>query len=257
VERNEKSKPMKDDSRPRWLLVCLALATALLTFRIVALLLTVLVTLADYAPTWVSNLARSWGKAAAIVIPLFCAILIARWQESALSSKSRKASYIALLVIAPLALFPLQFNIERTLRQMTVENVIKDMPLTRVTVDYRLVNPENDDAENLLLAETGEPLSVSKDVLLDLTDVEEAFADKSFDGFQVILRLNEPGTERLRLATERYQGRRLAVIVDGRVVAAAEIVQPIHDGIVAIPGPMMEVEAFHLAKRINFSIRPQ
>ena len=242
---------MKDDSRPRWLLVCLALATALLTFRIVALLVKLAATLADYAPTWVSNFARSWENVASMVIPLFCAILVARWQESALSRKSRRASYTALLVIAALALFPLQLNIERTLHHMAIEDVITDMPLTPVTVEYRLVDADDENAENLVLTKTGEQLPVSKDVLLDLTDVEEASAD----GFHVILRLNEPGSERLRLATERYQGRRLAVVVDGRVVAAPEIMQPIHDGIVAIPGLMMEVEAFHLAKRINCSIR--
>lgn len=99
-------------------------------------------------------------------------------------------------------------------------------------------------------------------VIVDASDVVSAVASPPADvvlpadnvGWVVDVKLSADGTEAFSAATMRALGsptRQIAIIVDGVVVSAPEVVVPIRTGSVRITGSLNERKAEALAARLN------
>lgn len=77
----------------------------------------------------------------------------------------------------------------------------------------------------------GEQLHLDDEAIVDASHVREAQLETLPDGTQhIVLYLDEVGTQRLAAATRAHLGRRLAIVVDHRVVVAPIIRTEIDDG---------------------------
>ena len=97
-------------------------------------------------------------------------------------------------------------------------------------LELRLVHPEPADGLVVGITEEGETLYLGP---VELSDRHLATIDlKSgpFDGSLMIeIALTEEGADRIRAVSSRHRGERLAVLVDGRVVAAPRIEDELGD----------------------------
>lgn len=85
--------------------------------------------------------------------------------------------------------------------------------------------------EPVLRWSSEETLALESPALLDASHVREAQLETFPDGSRhIVLYLTEEGAERLAEATRAYEGRRLAIVVGGRVVTAPTIRTPITEG---------------------------
>jgi hypothetical protein len=106
-------------------------------------------------------------------------------------------------------------------------------------------------------ASTGQPVYVMPDVLLSGLDVESAVTEQSDEGhWNVRFSLTPDGTRRFAQITKENLGRRLAIIFDGKVVAAPSIQSTIAGGtgIIALGGKNAREEAQRIADSIGRSI---
>lgn len=79
---------------------------------------------------------------------------------------------------------------------------------------------------------TDQLIGLEDAIFVDATQVREARLENRPDGARhIVLVLNDEGAQQLAIATrEANQGRRLAIVVDGQVVAAPTISTPITTG---------------------------
>src|SRR5690349_1762140 len=97
-----------------------------------------------------------------------------------------------------------------------------------------------------------EQLLVEPEVLLNQSAVQVASPVRESDGSpEIELRLSQEGARRFGEITQRYQKRRLAIFINGRLQSAPVINQPILGGLVRISGNFTEKEADDLADKIN------
>ncbi|MBZ0118984.1 MAG: hypothetical protein K8H88_18455 [Sandaracinaceae bacterium] len=90
-----------------------------------------------------------------------------------------------------------------------------------------------------------EVLRVESEVLLDATLVREAQLESFPDDTRhIVLYFDEPGRARLTAITREHAGRRLAFLVDGRIVIAPSIRAEIADGVAHLTvAPGQDIEA--------------
>jgi hypothetical protein len=115
-------------------------------------------------------------------------------------------------------------------------------PMTIVQPDNSLSQPE--------------VLNVQKAVLLDQSDVKSAKAYVSGKtGGQLVIGINftDDGTKRFAEATRQNIGRRLAVVIDGKLSMAPRINSAIDGGVAQITGAFSKLEAQNIAARLNGS----
>jgi preprotein translocase subunit SecD len=101
-----------------------------------------------------------------------------------------------------------------------------------------------------------EVLNVQKEVLLDQSDVKNATVYRGGKtGGQTVVYINftDDGAKRFSEATGQNIGRRLAVVIDGKLCMAPRINSAISGGVAQISGVFTEKEAENLVARINVS----
>lgn len=90
---------------------------------------------------------------------------------------------------------------------------------------------------------TDETLRVEDEPFVQTEHVREVQLENLPDGGrQLVLYLNEVGAQRLAEVTQAHEGRRLAIVVDRRIVAAPVIRGAITDGVAALSVPDEHVE---------------
>ena len=98
-------------------------------------------------------------------------------------------------------------------------------------------------------------LYLRPDVVLYGLDVRNVTVSEDEGGrFRITLTLTPEGTEVLGDATEANVGKRLAIIVDGEVIAAPVIRQPMRASRCSITGLRDREHAENLARRVRASI---
>ncbi|MGA2853082.1 MAG: hypothetical protein ABSE90_02965 [Verrucomicrobiota bacterium] len=105
-----------------------------------------------------------------------------------------------------------------------------------------------------------EVLNVQKAVLLDRSDVKSAMVVVN-DGtygegrgdVMISIKLTDAGTKRFAEVTRKNIGRRLAIVIDGRLYMAPRINSEIPGGEMAITGAFTKEEAENLAAKMNNS----
>lgn len=103
----------------------------------------------------------------------------------------------------------------------------------RVTgeLEVRLVARSQSEGEEVARWFTGEVLRLEPRAFVDASHVREVHLEERPDGARhIVLYLDAVGTERLAEVTGAHRGRRLAIVVDGRVVVAPTIRTAITEG---------------------------
>ena len=105
--------------------------------------------------------------------------------------------------------------------------------------------------------ETNEVLHVLRRPIIDQTTIRSASVKKvdEHSYAYVELVLTDKGRDWLAATTRENIGKRLAIVVDGRVLVAPKIVAEISDGKVWIAGRFSDQDAADLAARINKALK--
>ena len=127
--------------------------------------------------------------------------------------------------------------------RLVVDNPTADSePMTEAQPDHSPIKPD--------------VLNVQKAVLLDQSDVKNATVYRGGKtGGQTVVYINftDDGAKRFSEATGQNIGRRLAVVIDGKLCMAPRINSAISGGVAQISGVFTEKEAENLVARINGS----
>jgi preprotein translocase subunit SecD len=105
-------------------------------------------------------------------------------------------------------------------------------------------------------AKTAETLYVQKKVLLDQTDLKSAsvITNQPPGKPRIQITFTDAGAKQLAKVTHQNIGKRLAIIIDGRLYSAPTIKSEIRGGQAEISGNFSEAEAQDLATKINQSV---
>jgi len=98
-----------------------------------------------------------------------------------------------------------------------------------------------------------EVLNVQKEVLLDNSIVKNATVVDSGGNPEIDVKLTDDGAKRLAEITQQNIGKRLALVVDGKLYEAPRIATAIMGGEALITGHFTMEEAIDLATKINGS----
>jgi len=94
------------------------------------------------------------------------------------------------------------------------------------------------------------PVWISPEAALTNSDITRAWPQAGADGFDVGFMLTEEGSLKLARLTKSHIGENLAIMIDGRVMSAPEIMAEITGGRAVINGKITEEEAGLLAEGI-------
>ncbi len=133
---------------------------------------------------------------------------------------------------------------------------IKRLLGSTAKLSFHLVIPETSDGggaatERLPYAEghQGQAITVRKQISMDGTNLKNASAllDKNAGGWAVHFQLDYTGTKRFADLTSKHVGEPFAIVLDGKVISAPVIREPIVGGQGQISGSFSAHEAYDLA----------
>jgi len=120
-----------------------------------------------------------------------------------------------------------------------------------VVVEFVLAETEPTDGYREIYAERlNERFYLAPQVLLSTTDIESASASERMGLPAVEIAFTEAGSKKLAEVTEANKGKRLAILIDGRLVMAPHIMEKIEDGRAVISG-ITDEEAKHVVAGIE------
>jgi hypothetical protein len=143
---------------------------------------------------------------------------------------------------------------------LTLGATLGDAPASS-TLQFRLVldNPTTD-SEPMTVVEPGqfhrppEVLNIQKTVLLDQSAVKKAIVVRDGRGNPTIdVEFTDNGARQLAALTRDLIGKRLAIVVDGKLFSAPKINSEISGGKAVIAGTFTEQQAQSIAARLNGS----
>jgi preprotein translocase subunit SecD len=99
-------------------------------------------------------------------------------------------------------------------------------------------------------------LVLGKKTVVDQNDVQtvKTIENTETNSWEILLSLNPKGTERLKKITAENMGKKLKIVVDGKIVSAPVIQTSIENGHVAFTSHYSYAEAEELATRIQSGI---
>jgi preprotein translocase subunit SecD len=118
---------------------------------------------------------------------------------------------------------------------------------TPVRLEFRAADTEPSDGLVAYRLWNGATFYLADSVLLDNRDVARARVRVREGKAEVEMVLTEEGTARLAGATELRLGQRIGMLVDGRLISAPVVQQPITAGWVLLRGNFWEEEAWRIA----------
>jgi hypothetical protein len=98
--------------RPKWLLLCLALVSAILAFRISTFVISFGFLVLRRFPFRVIAFFHMWDYAIVPLLSICFAVVVSRWQERILAPRSLTTNYMVLAVVGIMACCPLQLQIQ-------------------------------------------------------------------------------------------------------------------------------------------------
>ena len=100
-----------------------------------------------------------------------------------------------------------------------------------------------------------ETILLDSAILLDQTALKGAALERELDGTpRILITLTESGGKRFGDITTKYLGKRLAIILDGKLHSAPVVRDPILGGSLTITGNLTEFEATELVKKLSQSV---
>ena len=116
---------------------------------------------------------------------------------------------------------------------------------TDETKEYSMPQ-RNGDSEKILLHSA---------TLLDRTAIKSAAIEReSNDTIGILITLTESGGKRFGEITTKYAGKRLGIILDGKLHSTPVVRDPILGGSLTLTGNFTKLEATELVKKLNQSI---
>ena len=125
-------------------------------------------------------------------------------------------------------------------------------------LNFRLVSDNNEFGTDELISETGEKLNISKRIIMsgeNLIDAQPSIQNQKNEP-SVSFSLDRLGAQKFGRATTDNVGKRLAIILDGEVVSAPNINEPITSGNGMISGNFTFQEATDLALLLRSGALP-
>ncbi len=135
---------------------------------------------------------------------------------------------------------------------------IKNLLGKTAQLNFRLVSENKDFGIDKLISELGEELSISKRIIMsgdNLVDAQPNFNSQSNQP-NVSFSLDRVGAQKFGRATTDNVGKRLAIILDGKIVSAPTINEPITSGSGVISGNFSFQEATDLALLLRSGALP-
>ncbi len=132
------------------------------------------------------------------------------------------------------------------------------------SLEFRLVQEEKtaDSQEYSFIEQPNkeqreEKLHLDKASLLPASPVQKAAAEPNMQSgsFQISITLTDEAAKIMADVTRKYMKRRIALVVDGKIVFAPTIQTVIAGGQLKVTGIFTEEEALQLATRINATIK--
>ena len=122
---------------------------------------------------------------------------------------------------------------------------------------FCLVLPaEKEGVPKLPVMGTNATVCLEPEVLMDAKSVALAKADEGHaGGFQISLTFTSAGTKAFADLTRKNVGRRLAILIDGKVLSAPAIRAPIPGGKAVITGSFTKKQAEELAEQISAAVK--
>jgi preprotein translocase subunit SecD len=117
-----------------------------------------------------------------------------------------------------------------------------------------VAEPESSAFETFTLKQSDsvESVRVNPTVWLDDADIESVTAQTGADGIPaIIIMLTETATKRWGILTTNFAGKRLAILLLGRLVSAPTIRQPLLGSRIEISGGFSEAEAKEIVEKLN------
>ena len=93
--------------------------------------------------------------------------------------------------------------------------------------------------------------AVSEHSLLDNSHVARAFTSENSGFYSVNIVFSDKGSEKLKKVTERLKGKRLAIVIDERLITAPLIQEAISGGKVEVSGGFTKNDAEKIANGIS------
>jgi preprotein translocase subunit SecD len=137
-------------------------------------------------------------------------------------------------------------------------SVFSQAPQRRIRVEFRWA--EASPGKGLTQArvpKTGESIYLHREALIRNEDIIKADAledPNTNGGYRVALVFTKHAAERMARATQQRSGKRLAVLVDGKVISAPFLSGGIYDKAL-ITGEITKVEAERIASELNRASR--
>ena len=125
-------------------------------------------------------------------------------------------------------------------------------------LNFRLVSDNNEFGVDKLISENGEKLDVSKRIIMsgeNLIDAQPSIQNQSNEP-TVSFTLDRLGAQKFGRATTDNVGKRLAIVLDGEIVSAPNINEPITSGNGMISGNFTFQEATDLALLLRSGALP-
>lgn len=132
-------------------------------------------------------------------------------------------------------------------------NIPKRHPSLSNLVDLRWIDESaNEHALVMALNGSHEQLHLETESIITIRDIERAETLPSTPGkASVSVNLSPAGSAKLALATAENTGRRLGVVIDGKLLTAPKILDPITGGQAVLLSDIKEEEARRLVRVIN------
>jgi predicted Ser/Thr protein kinase len=115
------------------------------------------------------------------------------------------------------------------------------------TTDYPLANRQSEP----------ETVHLEPAVLLDYLALKSVKVEHDANGYSLLLTLDEEGTRRFAEITARRLGKRIGIVVDGKLRSAPVVRDIIFGGSFTVGGDFTEQEANRLAAKLNQAIRSE
>lgn len=136
-----------------------------------------------------------------------------------------------------------------------------DFSLRLVSSDIELVEKAGDgdipSGYDLLEDGTGKTFLVNKDVLLTGADIDRAKAGTDYYGNPAIMvSFNNAAARKLHEITKNNIGKKLAIIINGEIVMAPEIIEEVPGGDIQITGSFSIQEVKEAVALLNSSVYP-
>ncbi len=135
---------------------------------------------------------------------------------------------------------------------------IKNLLGKTAQLNFRLVSDKSEFGIDELLSETGEKLKVSKRIVMsgeNLIDAQPSIQNQQNEP-TVSFTLDRLGAQKFGRATTDNVGRRLAIVLDGKIISAPNINEPITSGNGMISGNFTFQEATDLALLLRSGALP-